>query len=357
MPPRRENTLAREIVAALAESNLLNPTLRANTNDRAMEAMREFCRLKPPQFDGESSDPLVADHWLSQICKIFNALKITEDDLRVSIVACQLIGEANEWWESVLGVRRDARRAARAVNQGNEPDEENLTWAEFEELFKNQYFPKTCREKLRGQFEKLEQGNMTVSDYAIKFQSLSRFAPESVTTEERKCRRFEKGLHSSVRLLVVSQRIGKFSEIVECARSIENPVGALGNVEVWKPRQPTVSVSTPSGSFGSQGRKRQREPNQPSQNQSNLRLPTSSGNQGVPLLNRSCYTCGEPGHIARNCPQESGVRGESGSMQQHKSTPKQQQTQFYEATSGRGSRVGQRAYMINATNSPPPTTF
>ncbi|KAI8542958.1 hypothetical protein RHMOL_Rhmol08G0180900 [Rhododendron molle] len=117
MPPRHENRrarignprigtgqnqLAREIVAALVESNLLNPTLRVNKNDRAMETIREFCRMKPPQFDEESSDPLLADHWLSQIRKIFNALKITEDDLLVSIVACQLIGEVNEWWESIF---------------------------------------------------------------------------------------------------------------------------------------------------------------------------------------------------------------------------------------------------------------
>ncbi|KAI8530179.1 hypothetical protein RHMOL_Rhmol11G0035700 [Rhododendron molle] len=150
----------------------------------------------------------------------------------VSIVACQLIGEANEWWESILGVRRDARRALRAVNQGNEPDEENLTWAEFEELFKNQYFLETCREQLREQFEKLEQGSMTVSDYAVKFQSLSRFAPELVATEEMKCRRFEKGLHSFVELLIVSQRIEKFFEIVECARRAEIAIGTKENVKV-----------------------------------------------------------------------------------------------------------------------------
>ncbi|KAI8524910.1 hypothetical protein RHMOL_Rhmol13G0186100 [Rhododendron molle] len=204
MPPRRENNLAREIVVALAESNLLNPALRANPNDRAMEAMRAFCHMKPPQFNGESSDPLVGDHWLSQVRKIFNALKITEDDHWVSIVACQLIDEANEWWESVLGARRDARRMARAVNRTNEPDVENLTWAEFEELFENQYFPETYHEQLREQFEKLEQGNMIVSNYDIKFQSLSRFAPELVASEERKCRHFEKGLHPSTKLLVVS---------------------------------------------------------------------------------------------------------------------------------------------------------
>ncbi|XP_058210462.1 uncharacterized protein LOC131322904 [Rhododendron vialii] len=164
MPPRHENRqgrignlkmgagqnqLAREIVAALAAANLLQPPPRENADNRALIAMREFSRTNPPQFDGESNDPLVADHWLAHMRKIFNALKITEDDLRVSIVACQLTGEANEWWESILGVRRDARRAARAESQENEPDEENLTWAKFEELFENQYFPESYREQLR----------------------------------------------------------------------------------------------------------------------------------------------------------------------------------------------------------------
>lgn len=97
------------------------------------------------------------------------------------------------------------------------PDAENLTWAKFEELFDNQYFLESYREQLREQFEKLEQGDMTVSDYATKFQTMSHFAPELVAIEERKCRRFEIGLHESVKRLVVSQRITKYSEIVECA--------------------------------------------------------------------------------------------------------------------------------------------
>ncbi|XP_058188012.1 uncharacterized protein LOC131304696 [Rhododendron vialii] len=172
--------------------NLLQPPPRDNVDSWALVAMREFCRLNPPLFDGASSDPLMVDHWLAQIRKNFTALKITEDDLRVSIVAVQLVGEAGEWWESILEGRKDARRAARTTAQANEPDVENLTWAEFEDLFANQYFPNFSREQLRDQFEKLKQGNMTVSEYALRFQSLSRFAPELVAMEDRKCRRFEK---------------------------------------------------------------------------------------------------------------------------------------------------------------------
>ncbi|GFS43204.1 hypothetical protein Acr_00g0084200 [Actinidia rufa] len=63
---------------------------RANTSNRAMEVVREFSKLNPPMFDGVSSDPLVADHWLSEIHKLFDVLDVTEDAMRVKLVACQL---------------------------------------------------------------------------------------------------------------------------------------------------------------------------------------------------------------------------------------------------------------------------
>lgn len=73
---------------------------------------------------------------------------------------------------------------------------------------------------------------MTVSKYASKFQALSYFTLELVVSEERKCRHFKKGLHTFVKRLVVSHRIGRFFEIVEYARSVEIPIGGRGNVEV-----------------------------------------------------------------------------------------------------------------------------
>ncbi|GFS40853.1 hypothetical protein Acr_00g0070880 [Actinidia rufa] len=42
-----------------------------------------------------------AGHWLSQIRKIFDTMRITEDDMKVSFASYQLVGEANEWWESI----------------------------------------------------------------------------------------------------------------------------------------------------------------------------------------------------------------------------------------------------------------
>lgn len=62
-------------------------------------------------------------------------------------------------------------------------------------------------------FKRLEQGTMTVSKYAQKFQSLSCFPSELVVAlEERKYRRFEKGLNSSVKRLVMAQHKERFFE-------------------------------------------------------------------------------------------------------------------------------------------------
>ncbi|XP_058185964.1 uncharacterized protein LOC131303212 [Rhododendron vialii] len=378
--PVVQNPFARDFVAA---ANLLNPAPRESADIRAMIAMREFSRRNPPTFDGSSSDPLVADHWLAQIRKLFRALQITEDDLRVNIVAVQLTGEANEWWESVLESRKDARRATRTAAQANEPVIENLTWAEFELLFEEQYFSEMCREQMREEFEKLEQGDMTVSEYALKFQSLSRFAPELVATEERKCRRFERGLHETVKKFVVAQRKGKFFEVVECARSIETPKETPKNPKVWEPRQPMGGVSSSSRSFGGQGRKRQRDQMSTSQGPSNFRPPpfSSFGTRGVsnrpsivchecgqtghiraqcPQLLNTCFTCGKPGHFARSCPHGEGARSESGSVQQprggqgsgrqsFRGTQRQQQSHFRRTTSVQGSQVERGASSFTPT--------
>ena len=297
------NQFAVDFVAALAAANILNQP-RVDAESRAREITKDFRRMNPPSFDGSSTDPLVANHWLAEIRKLFNVLVINDDDMRVHLVACQLSGEANEWWESILAARRDARRVARAAGNVEAPDIENLTWAEFEKMFENQYFPESYREQLRDKFEKFEQGTMTISEYATQYQALSRFAPELVNTEEKKCRRFEKGLHSSVRRLVMSSRLRVFTEIVELARTLELPRDNVRNARGNEGRQSKGSVGMASGSQGSQSRKRQRDTFQPTHSHQSFRTPSFTGFGGhssrPPVI---CHQCGQEGHIRAHCPQ------------------------------------------------------
>ncbi|GFS42926.1 hypothetical protein Acr_00g0082620 [Actinidia rufa] len=271
------NTLLNDFVAALTAHMAQAP--RANTSNRAMEVAREFRKLNPPMFDGVSSDPLVADHWLLKIRKLFDVLDVTEDAVRVKLVACQLSGEANEWWKSILATRKASRGLARTAGNVNEPDIENMSWAEAR--------------------------NHDCVEYAMKFHALSRFAPELVSTEEKKCKRFIQGLDGSIQKFVMSGGHTNFAVVLELARKLE----ALG-VNKKNARPPTTTVSAPTGSFrvvsrnyGNQNKKRQGELLQFSRNHSIFWAPTSSsfgGNSSRPPM--TCHQCGQLGHIRTQCP-------------------------------------------------------
>ena len=64
-----------------------------------------------------------------QVEKIFEEMEITSDMTRIRLAAFQLEGEAQVWWNWAKTSR----------------DLEEMTWAEFQELFMGKYFPDTAR--------------------------------------------------------------------------------------------------------------------------------------------------------------------------------------------------------------------
>ena len=44
---------------------------------------------------------MVADHWFRQIEKILEAMEITSVAIKIRLVAFQLEGESQEWWDWV----------------------------------------------------------------------------------------------------------------------------------------------------------------------------------------------------------------------------------------------------------------
>ena len=55
-----------------------------------------------------------------------------------------------------------------------------ITWDCFSETFLDRFFPIELREAKAQQFMNLRQGNMTVEEYELKFNKLSRHAPHMV---------------------------------------------------------------------------------------------------------------------------------------------------------------------------------
>lgn len=71
-------------------------------------------------------------------------------------------------------------------------------------MFLENYFSTDIRIKKEIEFLELKQGNMTVADYAPKFEELSRFCPHynGVEAEGSKYIKFESGLHPKIKQFI-----------------------------------------------------------------------------------------------------------------------------------------------------------
>ena len=103
-------------------------------------------------------------------------------------------------------------------------DLEEMTWAEFHDLFMGKYFPDTARHAKAQEFLDLKQGTMTVLEYVARFTELARFADDYVATDMAKVRRFENGLKLSIRGRIVGLRLHDMDSMVGMALTIEREI-------------------------------------------------------------------------------------------------------------------------------------
>nr|XP_009798850.1 PREDICTED: uncharacterized protein LOC104245005 [Nicotiana sylvestris] len=66
-------------------------------------------------------------------------------------------------------------------------------------MFLREFVPQSLRDAWNAEFEKLLQGAMSVSEYAVIFSDLAKHAPTLVSTVREKVRWFTEGLHPSIR--------------------------------------------------------------------------------------------------------------------------------------------------------------
>lgn len=131
---------------------------------------------------------------MEEIKKILEVLDIHGDDNRVALATYQMQGEAQHWWKLM--------KSTHAI--------ETMTWEGFEEIFLDKYFPAPIKQAMVQEFMNLEQGEMTVSQYAARFEELSRHATTIIPTDDDKARKFEWGLHET-RRAVVAQTLPTYS--------------------------------------------------------------------------------------------------------------------------------------------------
>jgi hypothetical protein len=190
------NALAQETASRTAE-RLAQENLRGNEDETRLE---RFLKNNPQAFNG-GHNPDGAQKWLENMEKIFGAMRCLEAQ-KVTLGTYMLQEDANYWWKN----------ASQRLGHGNAV----ITWEIFKREFLVKYFPADVRNRKVVEFMELKQGNLSVAEYAAKFEDLCRYSPHynTVEAEEDKCVKFESGLRPDIKQLIDVLEIRNFATLV-----------------------------------------------------------------------------------------------------------------------------------------------
>ncbi|XP_028081961.1 uncharacterized protein LOC114283349 [Camellia sinensis] len=211
------NNLGHQILEELGQ-------LRNNRQNERTRLFLEFRKQRPPKFT-RVPDPRVAENWLQQIEKMLDTMGITEDADRIALAVFKLDDETDHWGELIK----------------NTCDVSNMSWNQLKEFFLNKYFPSTVRQEQVREFQNLEQGNITVTQYAAKFEELAHYATTYVENDEEKARMFKWGLDLTIRGRVLPQQLHSYAEVLETTLESEREVADARKAwNKWKGGQTSV---------------------------------------------------------------------------------------------------------------------
>jgi hypothetical protein len=157
----------------------------------------------------------------------------------------------------------------------------------------------------------LTQGNMTVAQYAGRFNELARFAPYRVADEENQVRKFEQGLNPRIHDRVVCFKIQNFVELVNKASIAKESVkkNAMAMVESQKRVAPLLNRNQVRWKRRPNGDNQGAKPigNRPgSANGTPCPKCQCPHNEPCRAGTNMCYRCGQADHFARDCPKAKG---------------------------------------------------
>ncbi|CAH2812189.1 MAG: hypothetical protein CBHOC_5373, partial [uncultured Caballeronia sp.] len=275
------------------------PVGQVGGEDRALERFQKF---NPPTFLG-GSDPEVAEMWLERISDIFATLDYTEDR-QIAFASFQFEGPARAWWNMVR-TRWEVEMIPR-------------TWLRFLREFNAKYIPPIVQERREEAFMRCRQGAQSVAEYETQFTKLARYAPDLIGTEQRRIRKFIRGLNVELQEGLATTRVETFGEAIEMAQRLENAKAEVRSFQAKRKGGPGGSrgpgessapplkygrgagggnaFGTPRGAMSRGGMARGNLIGGPGGGRGPPK-PASQGSQ--PGVN--CNFCGRPGHTADTC--------------------------------------------------------
>jgi hypothetical protein len=123
-----------------------------------------------------------------------------------------LVRLAADWWDTY-------------VEAHEEP--ETINWQEFRNNFRTHHMSLGMMKLKKKEFEDLNQGSMTVSEYVTHFTQFSHYAPDDVDMYENKQDWFLNELNDGLAYALEARNFEKFQDMVNKARVLENRRGII----------------------------------------------------------------------------------------------------------------------------------
>ncbi|KAK1652458.1 hypothetical protein QYE76_070263 [Lolium multiflorum] len=177
------------------------------------------------------------------------------------------------WWDNIVPVYPAGRV---------------FTWEEFARKFGESNVPEGIVELKRREFE-LEQKDKAILTYVGEFSKLSRYAVEEVNTEDKKKKRFLRGLSPQFKVQLRMMRATEFHELVDAAITLEDDFKHLQEEKrkkaKFEPRRFVSNKPNTSLSF---------KPRYNNTNNNNSNYYNSRRNQAFQTANQIvCRSCGD----------------------------------------------------------------
>ncbi|PNX97451.1 hypothetical protein L195_g020680 [Trifolium pratense] len=204
-----------------------------NQNMGGNAAFREFCRMNPPEFVGEYV-PAKAREWIQRMGDILDSMECSEAD-NVNFATRFFRGNACHWWEG---------NKAYMVSSQIE-----MNWTNFKRLFISHYIPESYQFQMERELTELKQGNMTVTDYTMRFNELIRYVAEGndAPTEAWKMKKYRFGLRADIAHDVSMQQSANLGDLIQKSYHAE-----AGLSDIRKERGEAYNRKKDSGKFNSQ---------------------------------------------------------------------------------------------------------